>query len=165
MTKYEEMVHAAKDARREWNRRNEAVKDFVNDLLPKFTAYCEIPPEDIGLLPWDEEAQMFQAKPGERHGIPQALSFDEENDEWRIGLVVYLSPSSADGGLLVVRVANKMQQIVNLSDPFQVTQFFDFLVKTIKESFMEPQKNVCFRQGCVTSGRLHCYVQISVEVG
>ena len=24
---------------------------------------------------------------------------------------------------------------------------------------------VCFRQGCVTSGRLHCYVQISVAVG
>lgn len=149
MTKYEVLIQAAKDARKEWNRRNEAVKHVVNDLLQKFTAYCEIPIENIGLLPWDEGSQTFQGSAGKIYGMFQALSFDEEQDEWRIGVVVYLSPKNVvprayaafgvfitfEKSIPVMRVADK--QIKELDNPFEANEFFDFLVKTLRDSFTQ----------------------------
>jgi hypothetical protein len=40
-----------------------------------------------------------------------------------------------------VQVADNMQQVVNLNEPLQTIQFFDFLVKVLKDSFKDPIKH------------------------
>jgi hypothetical protein len=93
MSPYEEMVETAKTARKNWIRRNDSARQFIGQLLGRFMDYCKMPTDRLKLLPWNEEKQVFEARNAEElFGIPQAVNFNEESDEWRVGISFRLNP-------------------------------------------------------------------------
>jgi|SRR5665213_289525 len=154
MTHYDEMVQTAKTARKNWIRRNDSAREFIREFLEGFTNYCQMPSDRLKLLPWNEETQVFQAKTDEVFGLHQAVSFNEESDEWRVGICLRLNPLNeipplaAVCGMFVtekdsqysVRIGEVEPQRVDLNIPSMREKFFASVVADVKKSFEEPMK-------------------------
>ncbi len=73
MTKYEEMVQAAEEGRKNWIERRDSSTRLIFNLLARFRKACEIPEEHLRILPWNEKAETFRGE--EALPLTAALKF------------------------------------------------------------------------------------------
>jgi hypothetical protein len=97
---------------------------------------------------------VFGAKADEVFGIHQAVSYDEESDDWRVGVCLRLNPLNeyprltASVGMFVterdsrysVRIGTLKPQLVDLNVQSPREVFFNSVVADVKKCFEEPKK-------------------------
>ena len=161
MSRYEELAEVAKGAEQKLSDRNKRVLKFVAQFLNKFSSYCGIPSDRLKLLPWVEEEQVFQARTDELIGLPQAIHFDEKNDEWGIGVCIILTSSNSfprravTSGLFVkeddyhysIRMGALDFKQIDLNVQPQCEDYFESIFKQLKEAFEKPRRNTNGKYG------------------
>ena len=154
MSRYEEMVKTAKEARSGWELRDQAARRFIAQVLERFRDYCEIPPDRIKFLPWDEQKKIYEGDVDEVAPFHRVVNFDEEENAWHIGICLLLSaPKSRprytvtfnlhveeNNSRYMARLGSINTQPLDLNDQKQSEAFFDSAVKMLKASFDDPKK-------------------------
>ena len=116
---------------------------------PKFPTSCGRVFRGGSLLPWVEEKQEYQGSTKEMYGLPRAVVYREEEDEWRVGVCLLLSGQlsvifgvvvTENEGQYSVAVGDRKGQLVDLNVQTQSEAFFASLVQMVKDSFNEPRK-------------------------
>ncbi len=161
MSRYEELAEIARTAEKRRDERNTQVHNYISALLGKFADYCGMPSDRIKLLPWVEEAQVFQAKTDEIHGLWQSIHFDEDEGEWGVGMCIYLTPPKAfprrtvtsglfvkeDDGRYTVRCGTQTYQTVDLNVQTVYEPVFESIFGELKAAFTGTKKNVGGKYG------------------
>jgi hypothetical protein len=155
MTKYEEMVQAAEEGRKNWIRRHESSTRFIYQLLLRFRKACEIPEEHLRILPWNEKAETFGGKELPLTAALSATRYDVENDNWQAGVVIYFNEPNyfsrlfatfvlfvtENDGKLTVRIGEPGKPLaVDTNVQTQVEEFINSLSKEIEEAIKEPTR-------------------------
>lgn len=156
MSKYEEMVKAAEEGRENWIRRRDSSTRFIYQLLSLFGKVCQMPEEHLQIVPWDDKIRRFRGIAQPLTAVLTSAHYDEENDCWQAGVVVYFEPTnyfprlSATFVLYVtesdfkysVRIGEPGKpQSIDLNIQTQAEKFFDTLTETIKDGVKRPEKN------------------------
>jgi hypothetical protein len=161
-SRYEHLVQVAKQAEQTWIDRNNRVQNFVGQFLNKFARYCEMPAERLRLLPWIEEAKVFQAKADEVYGITQAIHYDEEMEEWGVGVCILLTAPKSfprqtvtaglfikekDYTFLVRMGTGRASENIDLNVQSQCESFFDAVLKQLSGAFGESKNGTSEKNG------------------
>lgn len=155
MSQYERMVQAAEEGRENWIRRRDSSTRFICQLLFRFREACQIPEEQLQILPWNDEVGRFRGEAKPLTAVLSSTHYDAENDNWQAGVVVYFDPPTRiprQYATLVLFVTEHdckftvqigepgKPQPIDLNIQTQAEQFFNTLVEDIKEAMKEPAK-------------------------
>jgi hypothetical protein len=166
-SKYEEMCEAAGTARRLREERHNRCLGYLCRIVSGLIQHCEIPEEQIAYSRWDGKGNTYQrAEEGMKYTVPGAAVLDEEDDYWRLGIRITLTPAgfwlshivfavlcvSEEGRMPLVKISprGKPRQL-DLDDPNQCREFFDGIVETIKKGLLDPRKAMSSQIGFVIS--------------
>jgi hypothetical protein len=161
MSRYEELAEIARTAQKRRDERNTQVRNYIDTFLAKFAAYSGMPLDRVKLLPWMEEAQVFQANSDEIYGLWQAIHFDEDKEEWGVGVCIILTPPKnlprravtaglfvkEDDGGYTVRCGSQTYQNVDLNVQTVYEPVFESIFAELKAAFAGTKKNVCGKYG------------------
>lgn len=155
MSKYDEMVQAATEGRENWIRRRDSTTRFIYQLLLRFQQACQIPEEHLQIVPWDNSIMRFRGVAQPLTSVLTSAHYDQEEDRWQAGVVVYFEPTnyfprlSATFALFVTENDYKFTvqigepgkpQSIDLNVQPQVEKFFDALTEALKDGVKQPEK-------------------------
>jgi hypothetical protein len=159
MTKYDEMCAAAAQERTDFNAYRERSLNNLLWLVRGFINHCEIPEGRLTFLRWNgqtgDDWKYTESADGGKWTLPGAISFDDEDRFWHVGLYVTLtSPDSGpenwvsfalcvaeEQGLVMVRVGfvGKLRQL-DLTNPVECAGFCDEIVAQFSKRLKEPRR-------------------------
>jgi hypothetical protein len=158
MGKYDEMKAVAIQAQKNWRDRNERARQFILTLVTGWKDYCNIPADQIEYLRSDRTAEnerrFKRARDGGKYDPLQAIAYDEEEDEWDVGLFIAFSRIGVSPELNVrfgifvterqgkfhVRIGSGESRTIDLNIQAQRLGFYENLLDDIKDAFKTDTK-------------------------
>lgn len=156
MSKYDEMAQAAKEGRENWIRRRDSTTRFIYQLLLRFQQACQMPEEHLQIVPWDDKIGKFRGKAQPLMAVLSSAHYDEENDRWQAGVVVYFEPPNYFPRLSATFVLSVTEddfkyavqigepgkpQSVDLNVQTEAENFFDMLTEAMKDGMKRSGKS------------------------
>lgn len=151
MTRYEELCSVAQEARNEWIVKRDRCFQAVFALLGGLMQYCSIPDEQLIYLRWDgfPDGVFTVPEDGSRYTLAGAIAYSEDDDEWNIGVCLYLSRPGVlprlntrfglfvaeRDGRLTVRVGPEKPRTINLNVQTEREVFYNSLIDRMKAGF------------------------------
>jgi len=160
MSKYEEICKANATVRENWSQYRDRSWQRLWSIVNGLEAYCEIPPEMVTFLRWNEGAgdarAYVEAENGMRYTLPGATVFDKDDGYWHLGLCITLSRPGAippqwvyfvlcvtelDGKPMVkVGVVGKPRQI-DFDSPEQLNALYEYIFESVMKCFHDSNKD------------------------
>lgn len=158
VNRYEDMRGIAIQAQKNWRDRDERVRQFIITLVKGWEDYCNIPPAQIEYLrsdrAADNERRFKRARDGERYDLPLAIVYDEESDEWIVGISMAFSRPGVSPELSVkfgmfvterqsrfyVRIGPTEPLALDLNVQSQRGEFYASLFEEIRDAFRSDPK-------------------------
>lgn len=155
MSKYDEMVEAARASRQNWVAKQQRAFQNIGEFVGSFAEYCSIPPDRIHFMPWDEQEQVFRRSGDRIYGVASAHYF-EEKDAWGIGITIVFGSSNqilnerVSAGLYISEEADKVfvgfgggkPRQFDFDDEKRRSEFYEEVVEKIKQAFREPRSEI-----------------------
>lgn len=153
MTKYEEMCDTARTWVQNSQNRRFRCYEYLGKLFGGFLSYTQIPQSQTRYLRWngltDEDSRYEPAEEGMLYALPGAVVRDEEGF-WHLGISLNLAAgvsvffalcTSEQEGKPLVKIGRygKTSQI-DLESQEQCNDFYEEMVRRIKDSLEDPQK-------------------------
>lgn len=158
MTRYDEICQASTDAVKRWQEYRERSWGYLWAIVSGLITHCGVPQEKLTYLRSNElPGEQRRYKPPENglYTLPGAVTFDEEDDCWHLGVSITLSPAGAypkrwvgvvlcvtenDGQAIVKLGKNGKPHTIDFKDPKQCADFCDEIAEVLKASFDDPRK-------------------------
>jgi hypothetical protein len=158
VNKYAQMRATALQAQKNWRDRDERVRQFIMTLVKGWEDYCEIPFTQIEYLrsdrAADNERRFRRSRDGDRYELPLAIAYDEETDEWSVGISIAfgrpgVSPElSVKFGIFVnerqskfnVRIGPSEARAIDVNIESQCAEFYAALFEEIMDAFRSDPK-------------------------
>jgi hypothetical protein len=154
MSKFEEMCEAATTAHKHFTEYSARCRQYMFSLVDGLVKYCQIPTTHITFMRWNkcegELSQYLEAEEGKKWALVSAVEFDNVGTWCHLGVCITLNPSnpkssrwvsfalcmSEQEGKPTVKIGDFGKQYqVDLKDARQCDQFYEEIVKMVKQCF------------------------------
>lgn len=159
MSKYDEICQASVSAVKRWNEYRERSWGYLATIVRGLITNCGVPQEKITFLRSNElPGEQRRYRPPEDGGLytlPGAVTFDEEDNSWHLGVSITLSPAGTfperwigvvlcvteNEGQAVVKLGmNGKPRTIDFNDPKQCADLYDEIAVFLKNAFDDPRK-------------------------
>lgn len=147
MSKFDEMCAAYVESRKNWFSYRDKCSDAMRRLAAGFIKYCEIPEDQVRLVPVtgeDRQGKTFSllgAMNVEDQGFwqlgMQITLFEKPNQYPHQPILIVLGVKDHDGKLQVMVGKDGEVQLLNIDDKEQLANFYDKLVILVKKFFRD----------------------------
>jgi hypothetical protein len=159
MSQYDEICQASSNAVKTWNEYRQRSWGYLITIVRGLITHCGVPQEKITYLRSNElpgeERRYSPPEDGGHYTLPGAVTFDEEDNSWHLGVSITLSPAGTFPerwvGVVLRVTENNGQAIVNLgkkgkphtidfNDPKQCADLCDEITDFMKAACDDPRK-------------------------
>jgi hypothetical protein len=159
MSQYDEICRASSNAVKTWNEYRERSWGYLSMIVRGLITHCGVPQEKITFLRSNElPGEQRRYRPPEDRGLytlPGAVTFDEEDNSWHLGVAITLSPAGTfperwvgvvlcvteNNGQATVRLGkNGKPRTIDFNDPHQCADLCDEIAEFLRAAFDDPRK-------------------------
>jgi hypothetical protein len=155
MSKYLEMQKAVQDGMGMWEKYRERCYQHLAFLVKGFISYCQIPRENITFSPLNKKAEE-----GTKYYLVGASHYAVDGF-WHLGVclnlglrtaLIELCVSERNGKVFVKIGRDGKQREVDLADNTQCEDFYEGIIKIVKDFFTERLQEALETNGTISIG-------------